>query len=293
MTEAHRPIPGPRRWAVAAVWAVAGVILFYAPQSSGDPMPPPSFFVSADACLALSSPCTCADLQTMQDSLTNQNDALDAWNVTSTQIKSGTKTAKTAADARTIFDGNFSSATQATLGARFMSCPGYDPTKNTLTQIAGTNGVSPVVDPCFCSTFCQDVVNATIVHEHTHVAVNVGLLPFLIPMLAACKAGAADASTCDLVDPMALVTSEIVAHTAGIAALQDSIDKLRAASTVTDDAGLSMPMDCTSTPMPPPPGTGSDAGPAPMPRTIPIPRTLPARLKLLVDRFVHGAAPSP
>jgi hypothetical protein len=277
---------------VTAVWAVAGVILFYAPQSSGDPAPPPSSFVSADACLALSSPCTCADLPTMDDFLTNQNDALDAWNLTSTQIKSGTMSAKTAADARAIFDGNFSSATQATLAARFMTCPGYDPSKNTLTRIAGTSGVSAVLDPCFCSTFCQDVVNATIVHEHTHVQVNVGLLPFLVPMLAACKAGAADASTCDLVEPMALVTSEILAHTAGIAALQASIDKLRAASTVTDDAGFSMPIDCTSTPMPPP-DAGSDATPGATPRTIPIPRTLPARLKLLVDRFVHGAAPTP
>jgi hypothetical protein len=258
----------PRPWKLGAI--ALAVTFYAAPSSAQDPT---ASFISEDACLAKSKPCNCMDLPSMQDFHQNQKDALDAWDQTATDIQSGKSGAKTAADARAIFSGHFASATEAKIAMQFQSCPGYDPAKDSLTKVAGLHGISPVFSPCFCSAFCQDIVASTAAHEKMHVKVNIGVLPFYIDLLAACKLGIASQAVCDMVEPMTLTTSEIFAHQAGIESLDASIKKIKA-SPMTE---CMMP---TILPLVPP---------DPMPPKQRPPAGFGDRLRLLFGRMLHGA----
>ena len=260
-----RQEPGP--WKLGAI--ALAVTLYAGPSSAQDPT---AGFIPEDQCLAKSKPCNCMDLQSMQDVLQNQNDALDAWDQTATDIKSGKSGAKTAADARAIFSGHFMSATQAKIEMQFQMCPGYDAAKDSLKQVAGIQGITPVLSPCYCSAFCQDIIESTVAHEKMHVMVNIGLMPFVIDLLAACKLGIAGPAVCDMVEPMSLVTSEIIAHQTGIDALDASIKKIKASP-------MTECMTPTILPLVPP---------DPMPPKQRPPAGFGDRLRLLFGRILRG-----
>jgi hypothetical protein len=207
----------------------------------------------------------------------NQQAGLQAWMQTAADITSGTSGAKTFEDAVTLFWGHFGpSSAQTAVKTQFQTCPGYDSAVNNWKKIAGTRGVFVALDPCFCSAFCQDVVDATTAHEREHLKYNLGSLSFFIDALAACKTGLPPASFCDELEPLQITISEIRAYTVGIQALNDAIKALQdKANAPIDDAGDTL--SCTS---------DTDGG---TPEAGLMPMSFPGRVRALVNRMVYGA----
>ncbi|HMJ09773.1 MAG TPA: hypothetical protein VK524_00135 [Polyangiaceae bacterium] len=235
----------------------ACAIVSYALVAQGDV---PSFFVPLEQCTT--QPCACPDLRSMKAFLADQIRARDVWKTVRNDIQAGTGPATSAA-ARALFNSRLGAASPE-ISTQYQSCPGYDPSKNTMTIIAGVNasGVS-VFDPCFCGAFCSDIVQSTLAHEKMHVTSGVILTAGSLHMLAFCKAFSHP--DCAKLEPLTLAVSEIVSHDAGIEHLQQAIRKL-----------LEATEDCTT-----------DGG-APSPIA---PTGLGNRVQSLFSRFVHGAPP--
>lgn len=237
----------------------ASAIVSYALVARADDVP--SFFVPVEQCTT--KPCECVDLPTMKAFLADQTRARDAWETVRRDINTPTGP-RSAAAARALFNSRLGAASPD-IANKFTTCPGYDPTKNTLTKIAGVNasGVS-VFDPCFCGAFCKDIIDATLVHEKMHVKSGVILTLGAMHMLAFCKAFPSHAE-CGKLEPLFLAASEVASHDAGVKALDQGIRKL-----------LEATEDCTT-----------DGG-APSPT---VPTGVGNRVQSLFSRFVNGAPP--
>jgi hypothetical protein len=223
-----------------------------------------SWFVPVEQCN--SRACVCKDLPTLKLFLDDQKRALAAWKSVKAATVAGTGPTTPAA-ARALFNSLLGSGSPGII-TQYKSCPGYDPTKNDPKKIAGVNAAGvPVFDPCFCGAFCNDVIQATLAHEKMHFTSGVILTAGSLHMLAFCKV--VNHPECAKVAPLTLAASEIASHDAGIAKLQEAIDKLLASS---DE-------DCTTTP-PKPPDGGTPT---------PAPTTLSSRVGLLFERIVGGA----
>jgi hypothetical protein len=232
------------------------LIVSYAVIARADDIQP--WFVPIDRCAPRT--CTCFDIPTLQLFLSDQTRARDAWKSIKADIVAG-RGPTTSADARTLFNTRFGAASAA-ISTQYKTCAGYDPTKNDPTKVAGLNSSGvPVFDPCFCGAFCSDVIQATLAHEKMHVTSGIILTAGSLHLAAFCKL--VSHPECAKLEPLLLATSEVVSHDAGIAALDQAIQRLQAATEdCTTDAGAITP--------PPPPG-------------------LLPRAQQLFSRFVHGA----
>jgi hypothetical protein len=236
----------------------ASAIVSYALVAHADDVP--AWFVPAEQCT--SKPCECVDLPTMKAFLADQTRARGVWETVRGEINAPGGP-RTSAAARARFNTLFG-AGSADIATKFTSCPGYDPTKNSLTKIAGVNasGVS-VFDPCFCGAFCKDILDATLAHEKMHVKSGVFLTVGAMHMLAFCKVYSHP--ECAKMEPLFLAASEVVSHDAGVVALDQGIRKL-----------LEATEDCTT--------DGGARSPA-------VPSGLGTRVQSLFSRFVNGAPP--
>jgi len=234
----------------------------------------PSHFVPSDMCK--SRDCTCKDGPMMEAFLKNQENALGAW----ISVRGDIFTAagpQSMEQAVALFNMRFHGDTR--VGAQFMTCAGYDPNINKLTQIAGVPGVGQAaLDPCFCDAFCKDIVDSTVNHELTHApTLLLGFSNVLADKLA-CKAGILPNSYCNALDPKVLADSEILSYSVGITSLSNALDRLR-------DRDPEHPeMECTWEPLP-----------AAMPNRLTLePESTPSgfwdRVGLLARRLLHGAA---
>jgi hypothetical protein len=225
-------------------------------------------FVSPDKCT--SRPCTCADVPMMEIFQANQVRGRDAWKSVRADLFSTTGPQSTQ-DAIALFGSRFKGDPR--VATQFMSCTGYDATKNNLNKIAGVAGIGQaVLDPCFCNAFCQDIVDATVIHELTHGPTIIINVLNQANFRVACKTGLMPDSLCNSLDSAALADSEIVSYGMGISSLQSSIERIRKSDPAKPE------MECTWTPLPP------MAKRAP----TPAPESFMARVKLLVQRFIHG-----
>lgn len=253
---------------------VATVVLLATPAQAGL-----ADFVSPSDCEALSRPCECADLPMMDLFARDQQKALDAWKDTKDAILTPGGPATQAA-AKDDFDSRFEGDSR--ILDQFQSCPDFDPAVNDPTKIAGVDPGrgGAVLDPCFCKTFCVDIIDATAAHERTHFAFGLVALTELISVTAACKAGLFEDGFCATLDAQLLADSELAAHTVGVNSLKDSIKKLD----TTDPDTLQMA--CSWEPLPPEPPQ------QPSPAPAQAPAGFWQRLQVLANRFVHGASPA-
>lgn len=231
----------------------------------------PAHFVPASECK--SRECQCADAPMIERFIRNQKNARDVWRQVLGQV--GTDTGPmSGSEARQMFQDNFSG--DPLVSAQFMTCNGYDATKNTLSQIAGVPSFgAAALDPCFCNAFCQDIVDATVNHELAHTPTILLAFREDAPYVAACKTGLLPDTFCNSLEPSQLAQSEIASYSVGILSLQSDLDDIQAA------APENPAVECTWDPLP-------DAGARLAPP--PAPSGFFERVLLLADRVLHGAA---
>jgi hypothetical protein len=232
----------------------------------------PSWFVGQDKCM--SRPCTCDDMPMLEAYIANQKNGRDAWMMVKSDIFSSTGPTSGAAAIKQ-FQSRFAGDPRIT--DQFKMCTSYDPAKNSVTKVAGVSPLGTAsLDPCFCETFCQDIIDATVAHERMHVpTLLLGLLNYGDVMIA-CKLGIGlPASLCNGIEPTILAESELPSYDKGIASLEAAANRIPSESSV----------QCTWQPLPP-------VAPPPMAAAIPSPPGLLARLKLIFARILRGAAPS-
>jgi hypothetical protein len=223
--------------------------------------------ISGSACQAASRECTCADAPYMEIFLQNQQVALEAWKTTRNDIALNGG-ASTFDQARALFSQNFQG--DARVLTPLSACTGLD-----TGRIAGPSILDggAELNDCFCSNVCRDIVDATIAHERTHVAVNIVGIDYMIGVGAGCLLGKLPQHFCDVSDALLLSESEVLAHEVGNGVLRDRLNDLQ----LSDPA---MPeMECTWEPLPLPHS-------APPPQA---PQGFLERVQMLAQRFLHGA----
>jgi hypothetical protein len=236
----------------------------------------PDDFLGPDDCRALSPDCKCSDAPMLELLLKDQSKALDAWDATADAIAmpGGPATMEAAVqDFHSRFPGDTRIADQ------FAACDTIDEGGHNLTKIAGVSirKGGAALDSCFCKQFCEDAVNATIIHEDVHFKFAFEAMLEMITSSVACKLGELEQSYCDTLLARQLARSEQYAHAAAIESMQDSLDELRASDPDMPD------MECTWEPLP-------DMVTRVTPPAPPAPSGLWQRIELLADRFIHGAA---
>jgi len=218
-------------------------------------------FVSESSCLASAPDCTCIDGQFLQLYRDQQRKGQSSWLSVATSVPGPANT--TAAIAQ--FQAGFTD--EPRISSKFTSaCP-----NSNVAQVAGvdSSGAS-VLDSCFCTTFCKDIVQSTIDHEHMHPpTLVVGFLSNL-PTQFACKVSKALQPMCDTADAVTLVQSEILSYQAGISTLNKAINRLANNADV----------QCTWTPL-----TVTALRTAP---PTEIPESIWQRLAMLAERFWNG-----
>jgi hypothetical protein len=231
----------------------------------------PSWFVPVGMCMT--RPCTCADIPIMEKFDANQKNARDAWKSVQKDVLSGTGP-MSAADAVALFRSRF--AGDPAITTQFQSCPGFDPTKNSVSKVAGVSkSGEPVLDPCFCAAFCADIVQSTVEHEKMHVPTIVLGTIGKGDLIIGCGLHILSGPICNVIAPYTLSSSEIASHDTGILYLDLALDKLRANDPSKPGVACTwMPIAEPSTPRPPAP---------------PPPPGFVDRVRLLFDRIVHGA----
>jgi hypothetical protein len=229
----------------------------------------PSWFVPEDKCM--SRDCTCDDMPMIDAFRDNQQNARDAWMSVKNDIgkQDGPKSL---GDAVKLFQSRFMGDPR--IVDQFETCSTFDASKNNANKIAGVTGLGQAaLDPCFCETFCKDIVQSTIDHEKMHVPTLILGTLNKAEMIAACKLGIAPDVLCTALDPWTLADSELASHDAGLATLDAARSRIPSESDV----------DCTWEPLPAAPQTQ---------RAVPAPSGFMARLRSIIDRILHGAAPS-
>lgn len=266
------------RWLRVALLPLLVALSFAAPVAAQT-----EHFVPAEECM--SDDCTCADAPMMEVFLRNQQQARDIW--VSVREDLFTETGPQSMDeAKALFESRFKGDSR--ISSQFMSCTGYDPNVNSLTQIAAVPGLGEAtLDPCFCDAFCKDVIDATVDHELTHGPTLLAGFANVITFQVGCKAGVLPDTFCNSLDPMILADSEIISYTIGNASLSSSIEDLYESDPANPE------MQCTWEPLPETPPAGTRSGATPVPGAG-LPAAAPAgiweRFTLLVERFVNGAA---
>jgi hypothetical protein len=195
----------------------------------------PDHFAPESVCMDLSRDCECADLPMMDAFLDNQVAAKNKWAELRSQTQS-TGSPSTHAGTRKAF-GEF--VGDPAITAQFATCDDFDAGKNKASHVAGGSLLlgQALLDPCFCKTFCRDIVASTIAHEHAHLLFNLGAIGIYSSIGVACKSGLVGSPLCGPLDALALEGSELYAYGKGIEALEESIAEL----------ALEYPeMDCTS-----------------------------------------------
>lgn len=220
-------------------------------------------------CQEASTECTCADAPYMEVFLQNQRTALQAWETTRNDIAVN-GSAKTFDEARALFAQNFQG--DGRVLTPLSSCTTLDPGK-----IAGPSILDggAELDDCFCSHVCRDIVDATIAHERTHVAVNLVGIDYMIGVGVGCLVGKLPQHFCDISNALLLSESEVLAHAVGNDLLSDRLSDLRASDPANPE------MECTWEPLP----LQHSASPPPQP----APKGFMDRVKMLAERFLHGA----
>ena len=236
----------------------------------------PDSFLGPDECRALSPECKCADAPMLELLLKDQSKALDAWDETADAITmpGGPATMQEAVD---DFHSRFPGDTR--IADQFAACDTIDEPGHNLTKIAGVSlrKGGAALDSCFCKQFCEDAVDATIIHEDTHFKFAFEALLEMITSKVACGVGQLEQSYCDTLLARQLARSEQYAHSAAIESMADSLDKLRSSDPDMPD------MECTWEPLP-------DMVTRATPPAPPAPAGFWQRLEMLASRFIHGAS---
>jgi hypothetical protein len=261
-----RSLPARGFAAALAITTVAGSAL--AQESS---------FVPEDKCGTRD--CTCDDAPMMERFRDNQIKAQKAWQSVKNDLVAGTGP-RSLADAETLFRNRLGGG-DSVLTQQFKSCPGYDAAKNDLGKIAGVSPAGEaVLDPCFCASFCKDVVHSTVVHEKSHRDTAIPFVAVMTGMQIGCKAlkGLKEsfAYQCDTVSPVIRANSELVAYQAGIDSLQAAITKLEM------DDPMNPGVECTWKPI-------VESSPTTPMAASPAPAGFLDRVRLLWNRLIHGA----
>jgi len=223
--------------------------------------------IPGDDCQAASEPCTCADAPYMEVSLHNQRVALEAWKTTRDDIAVNGG-AFTFDDARALFGMNFVGDPRVLKPLSL--CRELDTSK-----IAGPDvfGDGAELDDCFCTSVCRDIVDATIAHERTHVAVNLLGIDYMIGVGIGCLVGKLPQQFCDTSNALLLSESEVLGHTVGNDLLSSRLDDLQKSDPENPE------MECTWEPLP-------------LEHSAPPPQAPPGffdRVQMLAQRFLHGA----
>jgi hypothetical protein len=243
--------------------SVAVVLLGLASASTAD-----ARMIPGSECQELSKPCTCADAPYMEVSLHNQETALKAWETTRNDIAVDGG-ASTFEDARAKFAKNF--VGDPRVFAPLTLCKDFVDSK-----VAGTDfwGDGAELEDCFCSNVCRDIVDATIAHERTHVAVNLLGIDYMIGVGLGCAAGSFPQQFCDTSNALLLSESEVLAHSVGNSLLSSRLNDLQASDPENPE------MECTWEPLP-------------LEHSPPPPQQAPQgffeRVQMLAQRFLYGA----
>lgn len=247
--------------------SLAGVLVVLPAAAAATDMIP-AHFIPESECLELTKPCECADVPDMERFLSNQEAAKQTW----ISLRTQTQTTGVPAgpdDVAEAFAMNF--ASDPAIRTQFETCPDFDASVNSAGRIAGgslTGGA--MLDPCYCKTFCREIVESTIVHEDAHRVFNLGVISIYASIGVACKAGVLDGPMCDGMDALAREGSEIYAYGKGNSALRQAIDEIVMQSPT---------MDCTTeTPV-------DSVSPQP---TEQLPAGFFDRVKMLGRKFVQG-----
>ena len=228
----------------------------------------PASFVPLDMCTT--KPCTCADIPMMERFLANQVNARDVWKGVEKDLLSGTGP-RSLADAAALFNSRFMG--DPAVVSQFQSCPSFDPAKNHLDKVAGITGFgSAVLDPCFCSAFCRDIILATVAHERRHPpTIILGVVAYRDYMVG-CKVGILSGAICDIIEPLIIAQSEVSSYGAGIDSLQAALNELKAHDPANTDVACTWKAIVRERPTPP---------------LVP-PDGFLERLELLLGRIAHG-----
>lgn len=240
-------------------------------RGAGDEAPP-DWFVSPDQCP--SRPCECKDLPMMKKFRDNQVTARDAWKSVDRDLRSGTGPT-TQQGAKDLFRTYFGSG-DPDVTAQFKNAPCYVEGKNNVNRVAGVGrSGKPLLDPCFCASFCQDIVDATVAHERTHVPTVIISFLGSLPVMVRCALEIVPSRICGVVEPMQLTTTEIFSHQAGILSLDSSITDLQNNNPAKPGTPCptTTPIVESATPRPP----------------VPSPHSFTERVAILFDRIVRGA----
>jgi hypothetical protein len=243
--------------------SVALVLLSLASAGSAD-----ARMIPGSDCQELSKPCTCADAPYMEVSLHNQQLAERAWETTRNDIAVNGG-ASTFEDARAKFAKNFHGDPR--VFAPLALCKDLVDSK-----VAGTDfwGDGAELEDCFCTNVCRDIIDATIAHERTHVAVNLLGIDYMIGVGMGCLAGSFPQQFCDTSNALLLSESEVLAHSVGNSVLSRRLNDLQASDPENPE------MECTWEPLP-------AAQQAALPAQAP--QGFFERVQMLAQRFLYGA----
>lgn len=219
-------------------------------------------------CQDASKACTCADAPYMEIFLQNQQVALEAWKTTRNDIAVNGG-ASTFDEARALFAQNFHGDPRVLTPLSI--CKDLDTSK-----IAGPDvlGDGAELDDCFCTNVCRDIVDATIAHERTHVAVNLVGIDYMIGVGVGCLVGKLPQHFCDISNALLLSESEVLGHTVGNNVLSSRLNDLQESDPANPE------MECTWEPLP----AQQPAAPPPQ-----APQGFIERVQMLAQRFLHGA----
>jgi hypothetical protein len=250
---------------------LAGLLLVL-PAAAGALDVIPSHFISGEECLKLTKPCECADVPSMSKFLNNQEAAKQTW----MDLRSQTQMTGMPAGHEDVDDA-FKKAfvSDKAIKTQFETCEGFDKEINSAGRVAGGSLVGgAMLDPCYCKSFCREVIESTIVHEDAHRVFNLGSISIYSTVGVACKAGLLSGPMCDGLDALAREGSEVFAYSRGNKALQESINNLLMESPT---------MDCT-TEMPVPDESTELSTETP----TELPSGLLERVQMLGRKFVQG-----